>query len=226
MAECSDRGICNRKTGKCSCFKNFEGSACQRSKCPNDCSGHGRCLSMEQLAQHSNALPLSPGTYEYNLKQTFENSSSITWDAKKIFGCLCDSSWEVGLAANQTQEPEWFGSDCSLRHCPSADNPRTIKDETNCFNVTAKNSNSTGEHGNKCHVDCADQGICDYQTGVCSCFNGQFGSDCSISEALYHQTSVSSSGVSVSSGFFGGNMAFDFVAAAAESGGAQMFSNV
>jgi len=66
----------------------------------------------------------------------------------------------------------------------------------------------------------------DYQTGVCSCFNGQFGSDCSISEALYHQTSVSSSGVSVSSGFFGGNMAFDFVAAAAESGGAQMFSNV
>jgi hypothetical protein len=28
---------------------------------------------------------------------------------------LCDSSWPVGLGSGQTQEPEWFGPDCSLR---------------------------------------------------------------------------------------------------------------
>jgi len=30
-------------------------------------------------------------------------------------GCLCESSWAVGLLANETQEAEWFGPDCSLR---------------------------------------------------------------------------------------------------------------
>jgi hypothetical protein len=40
---------------------------------------------------------------------------SLAWDSEKLFGCVCDSSWKVGLGANETQEPEWFGADCSLR---------------------------------------------------------------------------------------------------------------
>lgn len=43
---------------------------------------------------------------------------SSTWDEDKVYGCVCDSSWAVGLAAGQTQEPEWFGPDCSLREFP------------------------------------------------------------------------------------------------------------
>lgn len=31
MAECSNRGICNRITGECSCGKGFTGTACERS---------------------------------------------------------------------------------------------------------------------------------------------------------------------------------------------------
>lgn len=27
--------------------------------CPNDCSGHGQCLSMRELASRDNALPLT-----------------------------------------------------------------------------------------------------------------------------------------------------------------------
>lgn len=61
-----------------------------------------------------------------------------TWDEDMIYGCVCDSSWEVGLQAGQTQEPEWFGPDCSLRHCPSGDDPSTPEDETDCYNVTAR----------------------------------------------------------------------------------------
>ena len=30
-------------------------------------------------------------------------------------GCVCDSSWVVGLGSGERQEPEWFGADCSLR---------------------------------------------------------------------------------------------------------------
>ncbi|RYH30297.1 hypothetical protein EON65_05635 [archaeon] len=52
--------------------------------------------------------------------------------------------------------------------------------ETNCTGVIAKDSAYAGQEGNLCHVDCADQGICDHSTGTCQCFDGQFGDDCSI----------------------------------------------
>jgi hypothetical protein len=174
VMECSNRGVCDRTTGICNCFTGFTGSACQRMACPNDCSGHGVCLSMKQLARTSNALPLAPNTYY----EGAENGA--TWDENKVYGCVCDSSWAVGLGDGETQEPEWFGPDCSLRHCPSADNPRTAVDETNCWNVTAANSIYQGKYGNKCQVDCANQGICDYKTGTCKCFDGQYGAACNI----------------------------------------------
>ena len=61
----------------------------------------------------------------------------MTWDEEMIYGCVCDSAWEVGLGSGQTQEPEWFGPDCSLRHCPSGDDPSTDEDETDCEGVTS-----------------------------------------------------------------------------------------
>eukprot|EP00968_Pinguiococcus_pyrenoidosus_P018690 scaffold1954_cov268-Pinguiococcus_pyrenoidosus.AAC.127 len=33
------------------------------------------------------------------------------------------------------QEPEWFGPDCSLRHCPSGDDPMTEANEEDCGGV-------------------------------------------------------------------------------------------
>lgn len=43
-------------------MKGFSGDACQRMECLNDCSGHGQCMSMKQLARMPNALPLSDAT--------------------------------------------------------------------------------------------------------------------------------------------------------------------
>jgi hypothetical protein len=36
------------------------------------------------------------------------------------YGCVCDSSWEVGLGSGQRQSPEWFAADCSLSTCGRA----------------------------------------------------------------------------------------------------------
>eukprot|EP00753_Platysulcus_tardus_P008088 PLAT15607.1.p1 GENE.PLAT15607.1~~PLAT15607.1.p1 ORF type:complete len:260 (+),score=93.18 PLAT15607.1:34-813(+) len=172
-AECSNAGLCDRSTGLCACFPGYSGDACQRRDCPNDCSGHGRCLSMKELATEDTALPLTAADTSYT---GFE--STTTWDENKIFGCVCDSSWDVGLDSGETQEPEYFGPDCSLRHCPSGDDPSTAAVETNC------QGENGGAAGNLCQVDCSNRGICNYQTGICDCFSGYTGLACGTVDAL------------------------------------------
>lgn len=137
------------------------------------------------------AQPLSAATrYEFM-------ANSTVWDQEKMFGCVCDSSWKVGLKANQTQASEWFGADCSLRHCPSGDDPLTTTVETNCFNVTMNGNNaSLGQVGNLCHVDCSNRGRCDFKTGVCSCYPGFHGESCGLANAYkgYAKAAVASDG--------------------------------
>merc|ERR1719240_1475329 len=45
LAECSNKGVCDRKSGECECFENYDGIACERTVCPNDCSGRGICYT-------------------------------------------------------------------------------------------------------------------------------------------------------------------------------------
>jgi hypothetical protein len=58
--------------------------------------------------------------------------------------------------------------------------------ETNC---TGKGDNGRlgtgpGLTGNLCHVDCSNRGLCDYKTGLCKCFEGHYGDDCSLRSVL------------------------------------------
>jgi hypothetical protein len=176
-AECSNMGACNRRTGTCTCFEGFTGEACQRLACPslnsNACSGHGTCVSMKRMATMTNALPLSSAT-------TYTGSDdTTTWDEDKVYGCVCGSQWTVGLTSGTTQQAEWFGPDCSLRRCPSADDPTTLTvDETDCYQKVAAQGFGTGQQHNLCHVDCANRGTCDYATGTCKCGYGYYGKAC------------------------------------------------
>jgi hypothetical protein len=72
VMECSNRGICNRATGSCECFPNFEGIACERTICVNECSMNGICYTQQQLAQNAGRVYDTP------------------WDATKNVGCVCD----------------------------------------------------------------------------------------------------------------------------------------
>ena len=199
-AECSDKGLCNRATGQCKCFSGYSGVACQRYECPNKCSGHGRCMSLREMALTDDALPFTNLTYSVN-------GTMLHYD--HIYGCVFDSGWPVGLRDCETQDPEWFGADCSLRHCPTGDNPRTEGDETDCEGVSPPGPQSLriGDAGNKCHVDCSEQGVCNYKTGQCQCFNGYFGLNCNINDALAVKdwASATGEGYSTISGYGSGD---------------------
>lgn len=82
---------------------------------------------MKQMALEPNAVPFG-GEYSYG-----GNEATTTWDENRVYGCVCDSSWEVGYGPGQYQKTQWFGADCSLKHCPGADDPRTANvDESDC----------------------------------------------------------------------------------------------
>jgi len=111
---CSGQGICDYASGACTCNTNFYGSACEKMNCPVDpsagpCYGHGRCMSMSERAlwatNNGNALVTTYGQNPNN---------PLTWDGSRIFTCLCD--------------PGYHGYDCSLRDCPSGNDPGTYQD--------------------------------------------------------------------------------------------------
>merc|ERR1719502_556545 len=74
-AECSNRGTCDRKTGVCACFPGYDGVACQRFACPNNCNERGTCWPEKHLAVKASRVYDSP------------------WDAMKAVGCLCDAGY-------------------------------------------------------------------------------------------------------------------------------------
>jgi hypothetical protein len=72
LVECSNQGLCDRKTGLCTCFSNYDGIACERTVCPNKCSDSGVCLTQQQLASEAGRIYSTP------------------WDANMNSGCVCD----------------------------------------------------------------------------------------------------------------------------------------
>lgn len=182
-AECSNAGRCDRLTGRCECYAPFSGSACEKMSCPNDCSGHGECVTIGELSKLEDGFPIS-NNFLYG---SADGIKSIAWDHDVMSACLCFSSWPVGFGPGQRQLAEYFAADCSLKHCPSGDDPFTPLDETNCqgklqattaFAPKDDGTRGKGLFGNLCHVDCSGRGVCDYSNGLCACFEGSWGEAC------------------------------------------------
>ena len=109
-AECAGRGICDRGTGECACFDGYEGKGCQRTTCPNDCSGHGTCEYIEDMAFAATYADYSNRGFVSDAK-TFDFKS---WDAGKTRGCVCDA--------------QYGDVDCSKRMCPYGNDILDIAD--------------------------------------------------------------------------------------------------
>jgi hypothetical protein len=96
--ECSNKGLCDRKSGECECFDGYEGSSCQRASCPEGCSGHGTCEHIEDLA----------GDVPYAL-----------WDTGMTMGCKCDPGYTgadcSGKACKYGIDPLYVDDDATAR---------------------------------------------------------------------------------------------------------------
>ena len=73
--ECSNKGVCDRKTGACACFPGYDGVACQRTLCPQNCNDRGTCWPEKHLAAKASRVYSAP------------------WDAMKHVGCFCDAGY-------------------------------------------------------------------------------------------------------------------------------------
>jgi len=122
---CSDMGICNRDTGECDCRQGFEGSACERLDCLQDCHGNGECLSMATLAEkyelNGDPTPKSYGN---------DPNNPLTWDGDQIFGCLCTEGHEA--------------YNCLANSCPKGDDPQTQHQHNEVQQLSCTDSNDAG----------------------------------------------------------------------------------
>lgn len=109
--ECSARGMCDTTTGRCKCFTGFGGEACQRTTCPNDCSGHGVCQSEYQFRQDAIASSIVSTSYG-----SIYDYYTDPFDAPRQMGCKCDLGFR--------------GPDCSEIECPSGTDPLNNEEAT------------------------------------------------------------------------------------------------
>jgi hypothetical protein len=137
-SECSNKGLCDRELGQCVCFDGYTGSSCQRTECPNACSGHGVCRTVEEIA--ANRL---------NYKKTDNFAGNTYYVGVKTAAVY--RLWDMDMAQSCVCDPGYSGADCSQRECPRGDDPLTHRPadcggkpcnvETQTFTLTGSGAN-------------------------------------------------------------------------------------
>jgi len=80
--------------------------------CPNDCSGHGVCRTIGEIAANS-----------YSRKQTRSENGQIFYSG--VQSAFTYTLWDADMSQSCVCDPGYSGFDCSMRECPRGDDPLT-----------------------------------------------------------------------------------------------------
>jgi len=130
-AECSNKGLCDRSAGLCTCFDGYTGSSCQRTTCPNDCSGHGVCRTVQETAAGDSPNSVAAGSNIFETtaygglnKRELDNKAGYVFYEGVVTSTLY-RLWDADMAQTCICDPGYAGADCSRRECPRGDDPLT-----------------------------------------------------------------------------------------------------
>jgi len=151
-AECSNKGLCDRKTGECECLSGYDGAACNRASCPSKRTSANSQVSKglssniqspvkkgmrSSFIGRSNHSPLKDicskhGTCESiaELAALDGNNRYDLWDHDVSMACKCD--------------PGYGGPDCAERQCLHGIDPLYTDDATARVTHTTVSFETTG----------------------------------------------------------------------------------
>lgn len=131
-----------------------------RGKCDRDTGICGCYDGYSGIACERRACPS-----DCNGRGMCKTQKDLANDAGKTYTAVWDAVKSLGCKC----DPGFRGPDCSQIECPSG--PDVLLGE-----------------GSEVGRDCGGRGRCNYETGICECFDGYFGSGCN------QQVSISSRG--------------------------------
>jgi len=185
---CSGHGWCDDSTKRCTCEKGYTGGDCSLRTCEKElswfdypasndsahkevvlCSNMGSCSrTTGECSCHASFFGAAC-EFQGCVHQDYANSIS-THDCGGHGTCLSmrelalpvsygtnpneQSTWDANRMFGCQCDPGWEGYDCSLRSCAVGMDPVTLSEGT-----------------------CANNGLCDHDTGHCKCFAGWGSSD-------------------------------------------------
>jgi len=135
-AECASKGVCDRDSGACVCFPGYEGKACQRTTCPNQCSGHGQCEYIENMVfaanywdyvSHDATLITKFGNEDVDIDTGDDTYFTAGTDASLAPASyfyadrgkrFMYTTWDKKKTRGCVCDPEYGDVDCSKRMCP------------------------------------------------------------------------------------------------------------
>lgn len=129
--ECSSKGTCATDSGMCTCFEGFTGVACSRQKCPNDCSGHGRCVTNADIISESEYLAdFYDGAKRMNLGIEIDASSDPDEPSELNGNIFATQIWDKDMSRKCLCDRGWTGYACGSRICPTGADPLVCETKT------------------------------------------------------------------------------------------------